>query len=214
MEKLKFYIDGAWVDPVAPSTIGIVNPATEETFAQISLGSQPDVDRAAKAARRAFATYSVTSVEQRLSYLRKIIGGFRARLPELARTMTLEMGAPITFATQRQATVALFHFEEAARVLAQYQFEESMWSGIVRREPIGVCGLITPWNWPLNQLTTKVAPARATGRTIVLEPGERAPHSTMLLAEIVHDAGLPPGVSNHVNRDGPTVCSAITAHPQ
>jgi aldehyde dehydrogenase (NAD+) len=121
MEKLKFYIDGAWVDPATPSTLGIINPATEETFAQISLGSRQDVDRAAKAARRAFATYSNISVKDRLSYLHKIIEGFRARLPELARTMTLEMGAPITFATQRQATVALFHFEEAARVLAQYQ---------------------------------------------------------------------------------------------
>ena len=133
---MKFYIDGAWVDPAAPSTLGIVNPATEEVFAQISLGSRYDVDRAAKAARRAFATYSVTSVEARLSWLRKIIEGFRARLPELARMMTLEMGAPITFATQRQATVALFHFEEAARVLANYQFEERMGNGIFPREPM------------------------------------------------------------------------------
>ena len=214
MEKLKFYIDGAWVDPAAPSTLGIVNPATEETFAQISLGSRPDVDRAAKAARRAFATYSVTSVEQRLSWLQKIIEGFRARLPELARMMTLEMGAPITFATQRQATVALFHFEEAARVLANYTFEERMGNGIVRREPIGVCGLITPWNWPLNQVASKVAPALATGCTVVLKPSEIAPLSAMLFAEIVDDAGLPPGVFNLVNGDGPTVGEAIAAHPE
>ncbi len=193
MEKLKFYIDGAWVDPAAPSTLGIVNPATEEIFAQISLGSRPDVDRAAKAARRAFATYSVTSVEARLSWLHKIIEGFRARLPELARMMTLEMGAPITFATQRQATVALFHFEEAARVLANYRFEERMGNGIVRREPIGVCGLITPWNWPLNQVASKVAPALATGCTVVLKPSEIAPLSAMLFAEIVDDAGRPGG---------------------
>ena len=214
MEKLKFYIDGAWVDPAAPSTLGIVNPATEETFAQISLGSRPDVDRAAKAARRAFATYSVTSVEQRLSWLQKIIEGFRARLPELARMMTLEMGAPITFATQRQATVALFHFEEAARVLANYKFEERMGNGIVRREPIGVCGLITPWNWPLNQVASKVAPALATGCTVVLKPSEIAPLSAMLFAEIVDDAGLPAGVFNLVNGDGPTVGEAIAAHPE
>src|SRR5438445_12678401 len=148
MERLKFYVDGAWVDPAAPSTLGIVNPATEEIFAQISLGSGHDVDRAAKAARRAFATYSVTSVEARLSWLHKIIEGFRARLPELARMMTLEMGAPITFATERQATVALFHFEEAARVLANYKFEERMGNGTVRREPIGVCGRTAPGNWP------------------------------------------------------------------
>jgi aldehyde dehydrogenase (NAD+) len=214
MEKLKFYIDGAWVDPAAPSTLGIVNPATEEIFAQISLGSKHDVDRAATAARCAFATYSVTSVEARLSWLHKIIEGFRARLPELARMMTLEMGAPITFATQRQATVALFHFEEAARVLANYRFEERMGDGIVRREPIGVCGLITPWNWPLNQVASKVAPALATGCTVVLKPSEIAPLSAMLFAEIVDEAGIPAGVFNLVNGDGPTVGEAIAAHPE
>ena len=154
MDRLKFYIDGAWVDPVTPSTLGVVNPATEESFARISLGSHADVDRAARAARRAFATYSEASVEERRAWLEKIIAGFRARLPELARMMTLEMGAPITFATERQATVALFHFEEAARVLARYRFEEPMGDGIIRREPIGVCGLITPWNWPLNQVAS------------------------------------------------------------
>jgi aldehyde dehydrogenase (NAD+) len=214
MEKLKFYIDGTWVDPTAPSTLGIVNPATEETFAQISLGSRADVDRAAKAARRAFVTYSVTSVEQRLAWLHGIIEGFRARLPELARMMTLEMGAPITFATQRQATVALFHFEEAARVLANYSFEERMGNGIVRREPIGVCGLITPWNWPLNQVASKTAPALATGCTVVLKPSEIAPLSAMLLAEIIDEAGVPAGVFNLVNGDGPTVGEAIAAHPE
>jgi aldehyde dehydrogenase (NAD+) len=213
MEKLKFYIGGAWVDPAAPSILGVVNPASEETFAHISLGSALDVDRAVKAARRAFATYSETSVEERLSWLAKIIAGFRARLPELARTMTLEMGAPITFATERQATVALFHFEEAARVLAAYPFEERMGNGIVRREPIGVCGLITPWNWPLNQVASKVAPALATGCTVVLKPSEIAPLSAMLFAEIVHDAGLPAGVFNLVNGEGPAVGEAIAAHP-
>ncbi|WP_300303515.1 aldehyde dehydrogenase family protein [Ferrovibrio sp.] len=214
IEKLKFYIDGAWVDPAAPSTLGVMNPATEETFARISLGSKQDVDRAVQAARRAFATYCDTSVEERLSYLQKIIAGFKARLPELARTMTLEMGAPITFATERQATVALFHFEEAARVLAQYRFEEPMGPGIIRREPIGVCGLITPWNWPLNQVASKVAPALATGCTVVLKPSEIAPISAMLVAEILHDAGLPAGVFNLVNGDGPTVGEAIAAHPE
>ena len=213
MERLKFYIDGAWVDPATPSTLGVVNPATEETFAQISLGSKLDVDRAVTAARRAFATYSETSVEERLSWLQKIIEGFGARLPELARTMTLEMGAPITFATERQATVALFHFEEAARVLAQYRFEERTGNGVVRREPIGVCGLITPWNWPLNQVASKVAPALATGCTVVLKPSEIAPLSAMLLAEIVDAAGVPAGVFNLVNGEGSTVGEAIAAHP-
>jgi aldehyde dehydrogenase (NAD+) len=213
MDKLKFYIDGAWVDPAAPSTLGVVNPATEETFARISLGSRQDVDRAARAARRAFVTYSQTSVEERLSWLGKIIEGFRARLPELARTMTLEMGSPITFATERQATVALFHFEEAARVLARYQFEERTEAGIIRREPIGVCGLITPWNWPLNQVASKVAPALATGCTVVLKPSEIAPLSAMLVAEIIHDAGISAGVFNLVNGHGPTVGEAIAGHP-
>jgi len=213
MDRLQFYIDGAWVDPAAPSTLGIVNPATEETFARISLGSAGDVDRAVAAARRAFATYSTTSVEQRLGWLRRIIDGFRARLPELAAMMTREMGSPITFATQRQATVALFHFEEAARVLEHFPFEESMGAGIVRREPIGVCGLITPWNWPLNQVASKVAPAIATGCTVVLKPSEIAPLSAMLLAEIIDASGLPAGVFNLVNGHGPTVGEAIAAHP-
>lgn len=214
MDKLKFYIDGAWVDPAAPSTLDVVNPATEEVIARISLGARQDVDRAAEAARRAFATSSQTSVEERLSWLGKIIEGFRARLPELARTMTLEMGSPITFATERQATVALFHFEEAARVLARYPFEERTPTGIIRREPIGVCGLITPWNWPLNQVASKVAPALATGCTVVLKPSEIAPLSAMLLAEIIHEAGVPAGVFNLVNGYGPTVGEAIAGHPQ
>lgn len=214
MDRLKFYIDGKWVDPAVPATLGVVNPATEETFARISLGSSADVDRAAKAARRAFASYSQTSVEQRLGWLRGIINGFRARLPELARTMTLEMGAPITFATERQATVALFHFEEAVRVLGSFAFEERMGPGIVRHEPIGVCGLITPWNWPLNQVASKVAPAISTGCTVVLKPSEMAPLSAMILAEIIHDSGLPPGVFNLVNGDGPTVGEALASHPE
>lgn len=213
MENRKFYIDGAWVDPIAPSALDVVNPATEEPFAQISLGSKADVDRAVAAAKRAFASYSETRVEERLGWLRKIIEGFRARLPDLARMMTLEMGAPITFATERQATVALFHFEEAARVLAEYPFEVRMGNGIVHREPIGVCGLITPWNWPLNQVASKVAPALATGCTVVLKPSEIAPLSAMMIAEIIHEAGLPAGVFNLVNGDGPTVGEAIASHP-
>jgi len=213
MDRLQFYIDGAWTDPATPVQIEVVNPATQTGFARISLGSSIDVDRAVAAARRAFVEYSSTSVAERLGYLHKIISGFRARLPDLARAMTLEMGAPITFATERQATVALFHFEEAARVLAEYRFEEPMGAGIVRREPIGVCGLITPWNWPLNQVASKVAPALATGCTVVLKPSEIAPLSAMLLADIIDSAGLPPGVFNLVNGLGPIVGEAIAAHP-
>ncbi|WP_235536470.1 MULTISPECIES: aldehyde dehydrogenase family protein [unclassified Sphingomonas] len=214
MDSLKFYIDGAWTTPLSPLALDIINPATEEAFARISMGSHADVDRAARAARVAFAQFSRTSVEERLGYLRRIIDGFRSNLQELGRMMTLEMGAPITFATERQATVALFHFEEAARVLANYRFEERMGPGIVRREPIGVCGLITPWNWPLNQVASKVAPALATGCTVVLKPSEIAPLSAMRLAEIIHDAGVPPGVFNLVNGHGPTVGEAIASHPE
>ncbi|RZS84116.1 aldehyde dehydrogenase family protein [Pigmentiphaga kullae] len=214
MDALKFYIDGAWVDPLAPKSLEVVNPATEESFARVSLGSPQDVDRAVRAARRAFPAYAATSVQARLGWLERIVAGFRARLPELARAMTREMGAPITFSTERQATVALFHFEEALRVLADYPFEERMGSGIVRREPIGVCGLITPWNWPLNQVASKVAPALATGCTVVLKPSEIAPLSSLLFAQVVHEAGLPPGVFNLVNGDGPTVGEAIAGHPE
>ncbi|MET0311518.1 MAG: aldehyde dehydrogenase family protein [Burkholderiaceae bacterium] len=213
MDHLKFYIDGAWTDPVSPSTLAVENPATQEQIATISLGSKADVDRAVTAARRAFGTWSQASVEERLAVLHRIIEGFRARLPELARTMTLEMGSPITFSTERQATVALFHFEEAARVLKDYRFEERLGAGIVRREPIGVCGLITPWNWPLNQVASKFAPALATGCTVVLKPSEIAPLSAMLFAQIVHEAGVPPGVFNLVNGHGPTVGEAIAGHP-
>ncbi|MGW9229791.1 aldehyde dehydrogenase family protein [Pseudorhizobium sp. NPDC055634] len=213
MEKLKFYIDGGWVDPAVAAETGVINPATEEEFGKISLGTREDVDRAVRAARSAFWTYSETSVAERLEYLARIIRGFRAQLPELARLMTLEMGSPITFSTERQATVALFHFEEAVRVLSAYEFEQRMGSGIIRREPIGVCGFITPWNWPLNQVASKVAPALAAGCTVVLKPSELAPLSSMLLAEIIDDAGLPSGVFNLVNGDGPVVGEAIASHP-
>ena len=214
MDALKFYIDGRWTDPVGPATrLPVENPATQATFAHIHLGSARDVDRAVQAARRAFDSDSRSCVEERLAWLHTIIAGFKRRLPELARTMTLEMGAPITFATERQATVALYHFEEAARVLASYRFEAPHGKGIVRREPIGVCGLITPWNWPLNQVASKVAPALAAGCTIVLKPSELAPLSALLFAQVLHEAGLPAGVFNLVNGDGPTVGEAIAAHP-
>lgn len=209
-----FYIDGSWVSPDKAELIAVANPATEEEIARISLGTAAHVDRAARAARRAFASYSATSREERLGYLRRIVEGFRARLPELARMMTREMGAPITFSTQRQATVALFHFEEAIRVLEGFEFEWAEGVGRIRREPIGVCGLITPWNWPLNQVASKVAPALATGCTIVLKPSEIAPLSAMMLAQVIHEAGVPAGVFNLVNGTGVPVGEAIASHPE
>ena len=212
-DRTSFYIDGVWTDPATPRSLPIENPATEETIGQISLGAKADVDRAVAAARRAFASYAETTREQRLGWLAAIIEGFRKRLPELAQMMTAEMGAPITFSTERQATVALFHFEEAHRVLETFDFEWAEGVGRVRREPIGVCGLITPWNWPLNQVASKVAPALATGCTIVVKPSEIAPLSAMLLAEVIDEAGVPEGVFNLVNGDGQGVGEAIAAHP-
>jgi len=209
----KFYIDGAWVDPVTPHRLDVINPATEEVAGQISLGSRVDVDRAVAAARRAFTTYSQTSRDERLALLQRIIDGFEARNAELARAMTAEMGSPITFSNEVQTVNALTHFKEMISVLKSYEFERFMGGTLIRREPIGVCGLITPWNWPLNQVTSKLAPAIATGCTAVLKPSEIAPLSAILFAEILHEAGVPKGVFNLVNGDGPTVGEAISNHP-
>lgn len=209
----KFYIDGAWVEPAAPKLLDVINPGTEEVAGQISLGSAEDVDRAVKAARRAFPSYSATSREQRIELLKRIITLYEARSDELAQAMTAEMGSPITFSHQVQVVNALNHFKELVRVLKSYKFESYMGDTMIRREPIGVCGLITPWNWPLNQVTSKLAPALASGCTSVLKPSEIAPLSTVLLAEILHEAGVPKGVFNLVNGDGPTVGEAISSHP-
>src|SRR5215468_519149 len=209
----KFYIDGAWVEPLTPHLFDVVNPATEDVAGQISLGSSADVDRAVAAARRAFPAYSQTSRDERLALLQRIIDGFEARNAELARAMTAEMGSPITFSNEVQTVNALTHFKEMISVLKSYEFERFMGGTLIRREPIGVCGLITPWNWPLNQVTSKLAPAIAAGCTAVLKPSEIAPLSAILFAEILHDAGVPKGVFNLVNGDGPTVGEAISNHP-
>lgn len=209
----KFYIDGRWVEPIEATLFDVINPATEEVAGQISLGSAKDVDLAVKAARRAFPSYSMTSREERLDLLKRIIKLYEARADELAQAMTAEMGSPITFSHEVQTVNALNHFKEMVEVLTSYKFESFMGNTMVRREPIGVCGLITPWNWPLNQVTSKLAPALAAGCTAVLKPSEIAPLSTILLAEILHDAGVPKGVFNLVNGDGPTVGEAISSHP-
>jgi aldehyde dehydrogenase (NAD+) len=209
----KFYINGKWVEPTVPHLFDVINPATEEAAGQISLGSTKDVDLAVKAARRAFPSYSVTSREERLDLLKRIIKLYEERIDELASAMTAEMGSPITFSHEVQTVNALNHFKEMVDVLSSYKFESFMGGTMIRREPIGVCGLITPWNWPLNQVTSKLAPALAAGCTSVLKPSEIAPLSTILLAEILHDAGVPKGVFNLVNGDGPAVGEAISAHP-
>jgi aldehyde dehydrogenase (NAD+) len=212
-QQHQFYIDGQWVEPVTPHLCDVVNPATEDVTGQISLGSGADVDRAVAAARRAFPAFSQTSREQRIELLQRIIKGYQTRRKELARAITLEMGSPITFSREVQAVNALGHFKQMVKVLKSYKFERFMGGTLVRREPIGVCGLITPWNWPLNQITAKLAPALAAGCTVVLKPSEVAPLSAIILAEILHDAAVPAGVFNLVNGDGAGVGEAIARHP-
>ncbi|HWL05857.1 MAG TPA: aldehyde dehydrogenase family protein [Xanthobacteraceae bacterium] len=211
---LKFYIDGTWVDPVVPATRQVINPATEESAGTISMGSAADVDRAAAAARRAFADFGRTTRAERISLLQSVIASYRKRADDIAEAIILEIGSPRTFSVNVQAKVGLDHFEEAIRVLETYPFESTLRDTVIRREPIGVCGLITPWNWPVNQIVAKLASALAAGCTSVLKPSELSPLSALILAEVLHDAGVPKGVFNLVNGDGPTVGQAIASHPE
>ena len=208
-----FYIDGKWVSPTTGKDFTVINPASEEPLATISLGTTADVDKAVAAAKRAFESYSETTPDDRLAYLQRIIGAYRSKLDEMAETISQEMGAPITLSRAAQAPVGLSHFFEIVKVLGHFKFEELKGSTLMRKEPIGVCGLITPWNWPMNQIICKVAPALAAGCTVILKPSEIAPLSAYLFTQILHEAGLPPGVFNMVNGDGPTVGSAISSHP-
>jgi aldehyde dehydrogenase (NAD+) len=210
---LKFYINGEWVDPIEPRVLDVENPATEEAFARISIGSARDVDKAVAAAREAFKTFSQTSVEERIALLDKITGALAARSEELAKTISQEMGAPMWLAAAAQAPVPIGHFATAAQILREYKFDQDLGRTKIRKEPVGVCGFITPWNWPANQVACKVAPAIATGCTVVLKPSEIAPLDAMLIAEVLHEAGVPPGVFNLVNGDGPGVGTAISSHP-
>src|SRR5579863_10369795 len=208
----KFYIDGKWADPAQAHDFTVINPANEEPLATISLGSTADVDLAVNAAKRAFDSYSETSVDERLALLRRIIEVYQSKAGEMAQTISQEMGAPITFSKRAQVAAGLGHLMEIVKVLGYFKFEELKGSTLMRKEPIGVCGLITPWNWPMNQIVCKVAPALAAGCTMVLKPSEVAPLSAYLFTQILHDAGLPPGVFNMVNGDGPTVGGAISSH--
>jgi aldehyde dehydrogenase (NAD+) len=209
----QFYIDGKWVDPPEARDFSVINPATEEPIATISLGGAGDVDRAVAAAKRAFESYSETSPEERLKLLRRIIEIYQSKIDEMADTISQEMGAPSSLARKAQAPAGLAHLLEIVKVLEHFKFEELKGSTLMRKEPIGVCGLITPWNWPMNQIVCKVAPALAAGCTMVLKPSEMAPLSGYLFAQILHEAGVPPGVFNLVNGDGPTVGAAIASHP-
>ena len=209
----KFYINGEWVAPVEPRTLDVINPATEEAYTKISLGSKADVDKAVAAAKAAFPAFAATTREQRVELLDKIIEGYKARMGEIGAAISDEMGAPMYLANSAQAGSGLGHFMTAAKYLREFEFEETRGTTKIRKEPVGVCGFITPWNWPANQIACKVAPALAAGCTMVLKPSEIAPIDAMILAEILHDAGVPPGVFNLVNGDGPGVGAALSGHP-
>ena len=212
-ECRQFYIDGKWVNPTKVRDFEVINPASEEPIATISLGGASDVDKAVAAAKKAFESYSETTVEERLGLLRRIIEVYKAKSAEMAETISQEMGCPISLSRAAQAPAGLGHLSEIVKVLGQFKFEELKGSTLMRKEPIGVCGLITPWNWPMNQIAAKVAPALAAGCTVVLKPSEVAPLSAYLFAQILDQANLSPGVFNLVNGDGPTVGSAISSHP-
>ena len=209
----KFYINGSWVEPSETNTLGVENPATLEQCATISLGNNADVDNAVAAAKAAFETFSQTSVEERAALLDKIAEIYMSRIGEIAEAIREEMGAPISLASTAQAYAGLAHITEAAKILRNFSFSEDLGAHRVVKEPIGVCGLITPWNWPMNQVTCKVAPALAVGCTMVLKPSEVAPLSSYIFTEIMHEAGVPAGVYNMVNGDGPGVGTALSKHP-
>ena len=209
----KFYINGEWVDPASANDFSVINPATEEPITTISLGGSKDVSAAVESARKAFVSYSETTREERLELLRKVIDSYKARSGQLAETITSEMGAPISLSRKAQVPAGLAHLLEAVRVLETFSFEERRGPTLMRKEPVGVCGLITPWNWPMNQIVCKVAPALAAGCTMILKPSELAPLSAHVFAEILDEAGVPPGVFNLVNGDGAGVGSAMASHP-
>jgi aldehyde dehydrogenase (NAD+) len=209
----QFYIDGKWVDPTEIHDLTVINPANEEPIATISLGIAADADRAVAAAKRAFDSYSESSLDQRLELLHRIVNVYQSKMIEMADTISREMGAPCSLSRKAQAPAGLAHLLEMVKVLEHFEFEKLKGSTLMRKEPIGVCGLITPWNWPMNQIVCKVAPALAAGCTVVLKPSEIAPLSAYLFAQIMHEAAVPPGVFNLVNGDGLTVGAALSSHP-
>ena len=210
---LKFYIDGKWVAPTGSRTLDVINPATEESAGKIALGEQADLDAAVAAAKKAFKTWSKTSREERVAALERIAAEFGKRMGDIADAITEEMGAPAWLAQNAQGPAGMGHIMTAANVLKNYEFEEDRGKNRVVKEPIGVVGFITPWNWPMNQICAKLAPAIATGCTVVLKPSEIAPFSAQIFAEIVDAAGIPAGVFNMVNGTGPEIGAAMSLHP-
>lgn len=217
LDKREFYIDGAWVAPATPQDHEVLNPATEEPCAVISLGSQSDTDAAVAAALRAFPSWAATPPAERASYVRAIVEQYKARAEEMAQAISLEMGAPIDLARNSQAPVLRWHAKGFLQAAEEIEWLRPLGphapDNMIQMDPIGVVGLITPWNWPLNQITLKVFPALIAGCPMVLKPSEEAPLSAMLFAELVHDAGVPPGVFNLVNGDGAGVGTQLSGHP-
>ena len=211
-DHLKFYINGAWVEPVVPNRIPVINPATEEAFTEISGGSEADVNKAVAAAKAAFKSYSRASHKERLELLESCLAEYNKRYDDIAWACAREMGAPLAFAKEAQAWVGQQHFMATIEKLKTFEFTEKRGTTMVVKEPIGVCGLITPWNWPLNQIVCKVAPALAAGCTMVLKPSEIAPINALIFAEVMHAAGVPAGVFNLVNGTGPEVGQVLAAH--
>ncbi|MCA8100645.1 aldehyde dehydrogenase family protein [Burkholderia contaminans] len=207
------YIDGQWLDPADAKPIDVIDPSTARPYAQLRIGCAADVDRAVGAAKQAFDTYSRWPVDERVALLRRVLDIYQRRHEEVAQTISQEMGAPIAFARAAQAAVGTAHLEQTIRALQSFRFSTQTDSLLVSHEPIGVCALITPWNWPINQIVCKVAPALAAGCTMVLKPSEIAPFSAILFAEILHEAGVPPGVFNLVHGYGHDVGDALSRHP-
>ncbi|MBB4006595.1 aldehyde dehydrogenase family protein [Allorhizobium taibaishanense] len=210
---LKFFIDGAWVDPVHPAVLDVIDPSTEEAYTQISVGTKADVDKAVAAAKRAFASFSQWPVAERLALLNRILDEYNRRYEDIAQAVSREMGAPLSFARDSQAWAGRAHMEATIAGLETFKFSEQRRGTMVVKEPIGVCALITPWNWPLNQIVCKVAPALAAGCTVVLKPSEIAPISGIVFSEVMEAAGVPQGVYNMVSGNGPDVGQVMAGHP-
>jgi aldehyde dehydrogenase (NAD+) len=207
------YVNGAWVDPLEPVLLDVINPSTEEAFTKIAVGGPKDVDRAVAAAKAAFPAFARTSRKDRLDLLRAILSEYNKRRPDIAAALSQEMGAPLKFAMERQSATGTGHLMRMIEVLETYPFEEVQGTTLIAREPIGVVGLITPWNWPINQIVCKVAPGIAAGCTMVLKPSEVAPLNAIIWSEVMHAAGVPAGVYNMVQGEGAVVGAAMSAHP-
>ncbi len=217
LDKKNFYINGKWIEPKNPKNIDVIDPSNEEVCAVISLGSKQDIDLAVSSAKKAFSTWGFSQKEERIKLLEKLYELYKKRWSDIAKAITLEMGAPKDFSTKLQAGTGASHIKSFIRYLKNFEFEKPLGEHAPNQrilyEPKGVCALITPWNWPMNQVCLKVIPAIASGCTMVLKPSELAPLSSIILAELIDEAKFPPGVFNLVNGDGATTGDALTSHP-